>query len=109
MSAHNAHAHRAMSSTDAVTLPTEMLSFVLRHGELSKVGLRLGQLAVQGLPVVSTPSFVVPTSRGVVPHVTQDLMSKVTRVPAVYIGLEDCKRNIQPPRHKLTEHPAYHG
>ena len=71
-------------------LPTEMLSFVLRQGEVATTGLRVGQLIVPGRPAIATPNFIASTSRGVIPHVTQDVLSKLTRVPAVYLGLEDC-------------------
>lgn len=80
-----------MATPNEATLPKEMLSFVLRHGEFSKAGLRLGQLIIKGRSPIPTPNFVGSTSRGVVPHVTQDVLSKTTRIPAVYIGLEDCK------------------
>lgn len=80
-----------MEHNDRSDPPPAMLSFALRHGEHIKAGLRLGQLVVQGRPPVSTPSLVVPTSRGVVPHVTQDAFSKLTQLSAVYIALEDCK------------------
>lgn len=79
-----------MATEDATSVPAEMLSFVLRQGEFAKAGLRLGQLIVQGRPAIPTPAFIAPTSRGVIPHVTQDILSKLTRVPALYIGLEDC-------------------
>lgn len=69
----------------------EMLKFVLRNGEFRKAGLRLGQLTLQGRSAISTPNFVATTSRGVVPHVSQDVLSTLTDIPAVYIGLEDCE------------------
>jgi len=80
-----------MTAEDAASLPTEMLSFVLRHGEFAKAGLRLGEVALQGRPPFSTPAFIAATSRGVIPHVTQDVLSKLMSIPAAYIGLEDCE------------------
>jgi len=91
-----------MGTEDAASLPIEMLSFILRQGEFAKAGLRLGQLAVPGRPAISTPAFVAATSRGVIPHVTQDVQSKLTRVPAIYIGLEDCMCPSMPAWRKLT-------
>lgn len=79
------------AAATAATLPAEMLNFVLRQNELKKAGLRLGQLSLQGRPTILTPTFVATTSRGVIPHVTQDVLSKLTNIPAVYLGLEDCE------------------
>jgi len=79
-----------MAAEEAGRLPSEMLSFVLRQGELARAGVRLGQLTIQGRPAIATPAFIACTSRGVIPHVTQDVLSKLTRVSLVYIGLEDC-------------------
>lgn len=70
---------------------TEMLNFVLKNGEFRKAGLRLGQLTIQGRPSRPTPTFIASTSRGVIPHITQDVLSKLADIPAVYIGLEDCE------------------
>ena len=98
-----------MASETLASLPPEMLGFVLRQGEFSKAGLRLGQLALQGRPTIATPAYVVPTSRGVVPHVTQDVLSKSTRIPAVHIGLEDCKYSQPPSKPKLTVMLTAHG
>lgn len=67
-------------------LPTEM-SFVLRRND----PFRLGQLLLQRREPISTPSFVAATSRGVIPHITPDVVSRLTRIPAVYVGLEDCE------------------
>lgn len=80
-----------MASDETTALPGEMLSFVLRQGEFSKAGLRLGQLTLQGRTSLPTPTFIATTSRGVIPHVSQDVMLKLTKIPAVYLGLEDCE------------------
>jgi queuine tRNA-ribosyltransferase subunit QTRTD1 len=70
--------------------PADMLRFIIDHGE-ARLGPRLGQLAVRGRSPISTPSYVASTSRGAVPHITQDILAKHTSIPAVYVGLEDCK------------------
>jgi len=88
-----------MATEDAARLPTEMLNFVLRQGELAKAGLRLGQLTIPGRAAIATPNFVASTSRGVIPHVTQDVQAQLMRVPAVYVGLEDCTCIIACPRY----------
>lgn len=82
-----------MASTHGPEAPSTnaMLNFVLKNGEFRKAGLRLGQLTVQGRPSRATPNFIASTSRGVIPHITQDVMSKLTDIPVVYIGLEDCE------------------
>lgn len=85
-----------MASNDTTALPGEMLNFVLRQGEFTKAGLRLGQLTLQGRTALSTPTFIASTSRGVIPHVSQDVMSKLTKIPAVYLGLEDCECYTMP-------------
>lgn len=75
-----------METKQLPDLPTEM-SFILRRSE----PFRLGQIILRQHDPISTPSFVAATSRGVIPHITPDVVSRSTRIPAVYIGLEDCK------------------
>lgn len=69
----------------------EMLTFTLRNSEIARAGLRLGQLTLQGRSPIPTPTFIATTSRGVIPHVSQDVLCKLTDIPAVYLGLEDCE------------------
>lgn len=54
-------------------------------------GARLGRLALSESRTVETPNFFAITSRGVVPHVTPDNLSKHVPVAGTYIALEDCK------------------
>lgn len=72
-------------------LPPEMLSFTFRQAVSNGLGPRVGQLLRSGRAAINTPQYVATTSRGVVPHVSPDLLRKSTAVSAVYIPLEDCK------------------
>ncbi|KIW18202.1 hypothetical protein PV08_02490 [Exophiala spinifera] len=69
--------------------PDEMLRFILQHGAVSELGARLGQLTIHDKPVIHTPHYIVPTSRGAIPHVSQDILRKHTRISAAYVSLED--------------------
>jgi hypothetical protein len=72
-------------------LPPEMLDFTIlkTSGALSP---RLGRLSLPGRKTILTPAFLGNTSRGVVPHISQDNFRKYKTTDGVYIALEDCKR-----------------
>ncbi len=72
-------------------LPPEMLAFTLKQVKSERFGPRLGSLVRAGRAAVETPHYLATTSRGVVPHVSPDVLQKSTDVSAVYIPLEDCK------------------
>ena len=72
-------------------LPDEMLRFVLESSHNLLRAPRLGQLVSHGRPPIHTPHYVAATSRGVVPHLSQDVFQKHTDISAVYMGLEDCE------------------
>ena len=79
---------------DAVAcLPDEMLRFILQVGSH---GARYGQLLSYGHSPIRTPHYVATTSRGVVPHLAQDILTKHTAINAVYFGLEDCEHPLFP-------------
>lgn len=69
-----------------------MLTFTLINPSLFTSGPRLGKLIRFGRRAVETPHYVAITSRGVVPHISQDILQKHTMVSSIYLGLEDCKR-----------------
>ncbi|KAI1615190.1 queuine tRNA-ribosyltransferase [Exophiala viscosa] len=70
--------------------PGEMFKFVLqKHASASETAARIGQLALHSRPSINTPNYIVPTSRGVIPHLSQDNLQKHTRISAVYVPLED--------------------
>ncbi|KAI6782893.1 Queuine tRNA-ribosyltransferase-like protein [Emericellopsis cladophorae] len=50
---------------------------------------RLGTLQLPGRRTVETPNFTAVTSRGVIPHLTPEVVSKYTSFSSAYISLED--------------------
>jgi queuine tRNA-ribosyltransferase subunit QTRTD1 len=70
-------------------LPPEMLDFALLKttGTLTP---RLGRLSLPGRRPILTPGFIGNTSRGVVPHISQDNFRKCVGLDGVYVALEDC-------------------
>jgi queuine tRNA-ribosyltransferase accessory subunit len=82
-------------AADFSCLPPEMLVFTLKQAVSNELGPRVGQLLrrsgrARGA-AIDTPHYVATTSRGVVPHVSHDVLQKSTAVSVVYISLEDCK------------------
>lgn len=55
---------------------------------------RLARLALPGRAVIDTPHYLANTSRGVVPHLTQDTLSRSTAIIGLYASLEDCTYNF---------------
>lgn len=69
-------------------LPEEMLSFTL--SSFSRSGPRVGSLALKGRSTMKTPCCIGNTSRGAVPHVSQDNLARYRELGGLYVGLEDC-------------------
>ena len=84
-------------------LPPEMLQFTLLN-TTTALAPRLGRLSLPGRKTLLTPQYIGNTSRGVVPHITQDNFHRHTDIGGVYVGLEDCGCIIQF-KHLLIEHP----
>jgi hypothetical protein len=80
---------------------TPMLKFAVRQTSASECAARLGHLALGGRNPISTPHFIVPTSRGSIPHLSPDNLQKHTDISAVYVPLEDCMLS---PLH--SQHPC---
>ncbi|KFH41287.1 Queuine tRNA-ribosyltransferase-like protein [Hapsidospora chrysogenum ATCC 11550] len=79
---------------------------------LSAVGdgcaARLGKLALPGRRAIDTPNFTAVTSRGVIPHLTPDIVSKYTFLTSAYMALEDFIEKKDPPILK-TPPPKNHS
>lgn len=52
---------------------------------------RLGELALAGRQKVQTPNYFPLTSRGSLPHLSQDMMRDHAPVAGIYTALEDCE------------------
>ncbi|KAF2140149.1 uncharacterized protein K452DRAFT_252796, partial [Aplosporella prunicola CBS 121167] len=50
---------------------------------------RIGKLSIPGRATLDTPHYVGYTSRGVIPHLTQDMLRKNTDINSMYLALED--------------------
>ena len=57
----------------------------------SSLGPRSGTLRLPGRKPIDTPHYVAITSRGAVPHISQDNLAKQTNIGGVYVALEDCE------------------
>lgn len=68
----------------------ETMSFVLAQLDANSLGPRLGRLLQHGTTALQTPHYVATTSRGVVPHMSQDVLQRHSAIRGVYISLEDC-------------------
>ena len=91
-----------MEDSDSATvaqLPDDMIKFTVQHVAALESGARLASLTVQNRPSIQTPHYLVPTSRGVIPHLSPDTLQRHTNISAVYIGLEDCKSSPNFQRH----------
>lgn len=88
-----------MADTKPHQLPDEMLTFdILKPA--AALAPRLGRLSVPGRATLNTPHHVAITSRGVVPHLAQDVLKKNTNISSFYIALEDCE--ITKPNHGIN-------
>jgi queuine tRNA-ribosyltransferase accessory subunit len=73
-------------------LPDEMLSFsIAKSAGPNTVSPRLGALIIPRRKPIQTPHFLALTSRGAVPHISQDTLRDNTNVKGVYLALEDCE------------------
>ena len=78
-----------MDTLDLSQLPDEM--FTIIQSASNALGPRLGRLCIPGKKAIETPHYLGITSRGVVPHITQDTFLRDTSISGVYVPLEDCK------------------
>jgi len=77
-----------------VQWPSELLFFTVLEPKLSIMGPRLGSIALKGRIPMQTPHYIALSSRGAVPHLSQDIMKKHTSITGVHVALEDCERPL---------------
>lgn len=72
-------------------MTTKSFTFELFGAEVEPGEPRLGKLSVNGRKSLETPGFLAVSSRGVVPHISPDVLQSQTDISGVHIALEDCK------------------
>ncbi|KAK0735550.1 tRNA-guanine(15) transglycosylase-like protein [Apiosordaria backusii] len=72
---------------ESTAMRFEILSSALKEG--TSATARIGRLAFPGRRPIDTPNFIAVTSRGTLPHVTPDNISKHLQVSGAYFSLED--------------------
>ena len=81
-----------MATTDGFPDTGRKLVFEILSGpEANVAGPRLGRLSIHGRNEIETPNFFAVTSRGVIPHLTPDVISSHIQIGGVHMALEDCK------------------
>ena len=80
--------------------------FRLTTQTLSRLSPRLGSLTLPNRKAIDTPHYLAITSRGAVPHISQDTFTRDTNIAGVYAGLEDCECNVGACV-RMADHPAY--
>ena len=70
-------------------LPDEMFSIIKYTA--NSLGPRLGRLSIASRNAIDTPHYLGITSRGTIPHVTQDTFARDTSINGVYVPFEDCE------------------
>lgn len=86
-----------MASAISQPLPARTksaLSFVSTALGSNQCGPRQGWLSCQGRKLIETPHYLAISSRGSVPHLTQDMVRENTTISGLYTALEDCESPI---------------
>ncbi|KAF4120225.1 queuine tRNA-ribosyltransferase [Geosmithia morbida] len=70
---------------------------------------RLGRLSLPGRKAIDTPNYTGFASRGTIPHLTPDVLSKHSSLSSAYMALEDFLDKKDPPILKTPAHDALHA
>ncbi|KAG5934507.1 hypothetical protein E4U53_000681 [Claviceps sorghi] len=65
---------------------------------------RLGRLSIPGRRPIDTPNYTAMTSRGAIPHLTPDNVTKHTSLTSAYMALEDFVERKEPPIYNTPQH-----
>ncbi|KAG5979364.1 hypothetical protein E4U55_005254 [Claviceps digitariae] len=65
---------------------------------------RLGRLSIPGRRRIDTPNYTAITSRGVIPHLTPDNVTRHTNLTSAYMALEDFVERKEPPIYNMPQH-----
>ena len=65
--------------------------FTIVKATAATLSPRLGRLSLPGRNAIETPHYIGLTSRGVIPHLSQDNLARLSSISGAYVSLEDCK------------------
>lgn len=82
-------ADTTMAKSTSGQPPAEM--FTIIKSTAATLSPRLGRLSLPGRNAIETPHYLGLTSRGVIPHLSQDNLARLSSINGVYVALEDCK------------------
>ena len=74
-----------------VTIPIKTMKFDIKSSKAIGNGGRLGNLSTQTHNEIETPHYIALSSRGAIPHISQDILHDNTAVRGVFVALEDCE------------------
>lgn len=74
--------------SDHTQPPADM--FTILKSTASTLSPRLGRLSLPNRNPIDTPHYLGQTSRGVIPHLSQDNYASQTSIKGIYTPLEDC-------------------
>ncbi|KAG8421816.1 hypothetical protein J3458_003660 [Metarhizium acridum] len=85
-------------------MPTRKIFELLGAAIADGCAARLGRLSIPGRRPMETPSYTAITSRGAIPHLTPDNVTRYTNCGAAYMALEDFVERKEPPIYNTPEH-----
>lgn len=80
-----------MTDVESRDMASQRVFKVLAPAARDGCAARLGRLSLPGRKVIDTPNYTAVGSRGVIPHLTPELVSRETSFGAAYMALEDCR------------------
>lgn len=76
-------------------VPTRKVFEVLGASIADGCVARVGRLSIPGRRPIDTPNYTAITSRGAIPHLTPDNVTRHTNLTSAYMALEDCKLAVE--------------
>lgn len=80
-----------MATYDNKKIGAKPITFKATISEATDDGVRLGTLLMPSRDAIETPNYVALSSRGAVPHISQDTMRDHMAINGIYAALEDCE------------------
>ncbi|GAB0133383.1 hypothetical protein EsDP_00001794 [Epichloe bromicola] len=94
---------RAHESTE---MPARIMFEILETTITDGCIARLGRLSIPGRRRIDTPNYTAITSRGAIPHLTPDNVTKYTNFTSAYMALEDFVERKEPPIYNTPQHDS---